>query len=401
MNIFEKCYDRLFQKTLFIAQRVIKFRVPEIKNRIEDIPVILKEHKVTHPLVVSDKIVSTLPRFIDLAEELKLKGFEFNLFTDIKPDPTFEEIDSIVKVYKENNCDSIIAVGGGSTIDAAKAMGLLVTYPNKKLNNFRGMLKVHKSLPLFIALPTTAGTGSEATVASVVTNQENGDKFAINDPHLIPHYAILDDTFLDQLPKQVIGTTGMDAFTHALEAYIGKSSTKFTREMSIKSIKLIKDNLYPFYENNKNDETRKKMLEASFYAGVSFTRAYVGYVHALAHAVGGTYHKAHGYCIAILLPYVLEAFGKSAYKKLAEVSDAMELVNISCQDEEKAKAVLSWIKEMNEKMNIPSSFEGLIEDKDLDNLARHAAKEANPWYPVPKLFSWKKLKDILIRSNGK
>jgi alcohol dehydrogenase class IV len=264
-----------------------------------------------------------------------------------------------------------------------------------------GLLKVKKKLPYFIAVPTTAGTGSEASIASVVTNEETKDKFAISDGKLVPNVAILDDSLLKGLPSELVATTGMDAFTHAIESYINHAGNKKSKEYAKKSLYLIKNHLYEFYSDRENDIARHNMLYASFYAAISFTRSYVGYVHALAHAIGGVYHKPHGYLIAILLPYVLEAYGKKAYKALAKASIEMGIGSNTSSREENALSLISWIRELNQKMGIPNSLDNLINEKDYLPLAEHASIEANPWYPVPKELDKNELAFVLRKANSK
>lgn len=401
MNIVKRLYYRAFQKSVRLLSKLIKFPIPKIKDNLEDIIDILKAKKLKKPLFVVSNTVSKSERFNSFIKVLDNEEIKYFIYTGVTPDPTFKSIDVLTGFYRAHECDSIIAIGGGSVIDAAKAMGVLASYKKKTLSTFRGVLKVHKRLPYFIAAPTTAGTGSEATIASVVINEEKNDKFSITDGHLVPRVAILDDTLLKGLPKHIIAQTGMDAFTHAIEAYLGNNPSRASNDASLKSLYLTKNNLYEFYLDSNNTEARKNMLYASFYAGIALTRAYVGYVHALAHAVGGMYHIPHGKAIAILLPYVLEAYGEKAYKKMAIVSDELDLCDKNLSKEEKAKALISWIRDMNAKMEIPSHFDGLIKTHDLDFLVNHAYHEANPWYPVPKILDYKELKDILILANGK
>ena len=399
MNIISKAYSRCFQAGIRVLSKIIRFSIPKSYERLEDIAKSIKNHKLKKPILVVSNTVSKLDRFKDLLASLDKEEISYFVYTGVGSDPTFKMIDVLTGFYKAHECDSIIAIGGGSIMDAAKVMGVLVKYPKKRIEKFRGVLKVHRNLPFFIAVPTTAGTGSEVTIAAVVTNEATGDKFSISDGHLVPDEIILDDTLLKDLPKTIIAGSGMDALTHAIEAYIGESGTKFTDTNALKAINLIGSNLEEFYNNPLNDSARKNMLYASYHAGLAFTRAYVGYVHSLAHAVGGVYHKSHGLSVAILLPYVLEAYGKNAYKKLAKAYDEINPLGYNLSIEDKAKSLICYIRDLNKSLDIPSSFNGLIKEKDLDALASHAAKEANPWYPVPKELSKKELKEILIKAN--
>ncbi len=400
MGIFNTIYSRSVQLVLKMAMPFIKIRIPQTHSDLFDVVDIIKKENLKHPLIVSGNHVSKHHKIQKLFSKLKETNIEFSLFTDVKSDPTFENIEQIYEFYKNNSCDSIISIGGGSIIDASKALGCKITSPNKKLSSFKGILKVKKDIPFLIACPTTAGTGSEATIASVVVDEKTNDKFAINDPHLVPDIAILDNTLLDSLPKDTISITGIDALSHAVEAYIGRSNSKLTREKALDAIKLIDENLVKFYNDPTDSEARNNMLIASYEAGISFTRAYVGYVHALAHAIGGLYHLPHGYCIAILMPYILETYGSSIYKSTAKINDQLSLSDKEAVDEEKCLAFIDWIKELNKKLNIPETFENKIKEDDYLKLAIHAFKEANPLYPVPKILNIKKLVEIIKKSNG-
>jgi alcohol dehydrogenase class IV len=249
----------------------------------------------------------------------------------------------------------------------------------------RGLLKVMKKIPLLIAVPTTAGTGSETTIAAVISNPLTHEKYAVNDFHLVPKYAVLDPLITVGLPPHITATTGMDALTHAVEAYVGRSNTEETRQAARKAVKLIHDNLYTAYVDGGNLTARSNMLTAAFYAGIAFTKAYVGYVHAIAHTLGGYYRIPHGLANAVILPYVLDYYGEAAHQQLAELAD---LIGISVESDStavKAGKFIAWIREMNASMNIPTKLGG-IQAADLPGMIHNALKEANPLYPVPKIL---------------
>jgi alcohol dehydrogenase class IV len=401
MNVIKIAYARTFQFFLRIASKIVRFPIPMTKERLEDIPTLLNSNGLKCPILIVSNTVSKGKRYESVIKMLEAYQIKYFPYIGIASDPTFKTIEVLAGFYKAHECDSIIAIGGGSVIDAAKAMGVLVSNKYKNLSRFKGVLKVKKKLPYFIAVPTTAGTGSEASIASVVTNEETKDKFAISDGKLVPNVAILDDSLLKGLPSELVATTGMDAFTHAIESYMNHAGNKKSKEYAKKSLYLIKNHLYEFYSDRENDIARHNMLYASFYAAISFTRSYVGYVHALAHAIGGVYHKPHGYLIAILLPYVLEAYGKKAYKALAKASIEMGIGSNTASREENALSLISWIRELNQKMGIPNSLDNLINEKDYLPLAEHASIEANPWYPVPKELDKNELAFVLRKANSK
>ena len=285
-------------------------------------------------------------------------------------------------------------------MDCAKATGARVAKPNKSLSKMKGVLKVNKKIPLLIAVPTTAGTGSETTLAAVITDSKTRHKYAINDFVLIPRYALLDASLTVGLPKHITSTTGMDALTHAIEAYIGKSTTKQTRRCAKFAVKTIFENILEVYNNGQNLQARQNMLEASYNAGLAFTKSYVGYVHAIAHSLGGKYNIPHGLANAIILPYVLKRFGKSIYKKLWQLGIYAGLFDESVSYETGAKMFIAKIEQLNSEMNIPTKIEQIIDD-DIASLAKTADQEANPLYPVPVLLTAKELEELYIKiKNG-
>lgn len=271
-------------------------------------------------------------------------------------------------------------------MDCAKGVGARVARPKKSIPQMKGVLKVLKKLPPLFAIPTTAGTGSETTIAAVITNSKTHEKYAINDTALIPHYAVLDPLLTIKLPPHITSTTGIDALTHAVEAYIGRSNTKQTKQQGREAVKLIFDNIYEAYSNGTNITARANMQRASYLAGMAFTRAYVGYVHAIAHTLGGFYSLPHGLANAIILPYILEYFGSSAHKPLAELADLVEISAPADTNEQKAVKFIEAIKQLNESMNIPRKVKGIVES-DIPLMAKRALAEGNPLYPVPKIMS--------------
>ncbi|MCL1901600.1 MAG: iron-containing alcohol dehydrogenase, partial [Firmicutes bacterium] len=288
----------------------------------------------------------------------------------------------------------IIAVGGGSSIDCAKAIGAKIAKPKKSLHKMKGVLKVRKKIPLLIAVPTTSGTGSEVTIAAVITNPETREKYAINDPCLIPHVVVLDANLTKGLPKNITAATGMDALTHAVEAFIGKSNTKKTKKWALEAAKLIFENIKKVYDEPLNTIARSNMQWAALLAGKAFTRAYVGYIHAIAHTLSGFYGTPHGLANAIILPVVLNEYGKSVYKKLSQLSIYAHLGKKENSDRQNAKIFIDKIIELNNYMGIPSAIKEIkIEDEDL--MIQRALSEANPLYPVPKLWSQKEIAKII------
>ena len=309
---------------------------------------------------------------------------------------TIPNVEEARELYLNHNCEAIIAFGGGSPMDCAKVAAARVAAPNKLIPSMRGTLKVLTKLPPLYAVPTTAGTGSETTIAAVIVNPETHEKFAINDPCLRPKMAVLDPELTVGLPPHITSTTGMDALTHAVEAYIGRSNTPATKAAAEKAVKMIFENLETAYNEPKNIEARDNMLNASFNAGIAFTQAYVGYVHAIAHNLGGFYNVPHGLANAIILPYVLRYYGDAIYDKLAALADIAGLKTDGMSYEEKATYFIDEICAMNARMKIPASFD-CIKEEDIPTIAERAMYEGNPLYPVPKLMDEEQCEQ-LIRS---
>ncbi|MBP3445772.1 MAG: iron-containing alcohol dehydrogenase [Clostridia bacterium] len=382
----KNAYYRTYQKAFKVVMPVFNWDEPELlkgPGAIKDLPALVKSKGVNNVLIVTDKGLMSLNLLDSLFENLEKQNIKYTVYDGVQPNPSIENIEEARRIYLKNNCEGIIAFGGGSPMDCAKVAGARVSNPNTTVSQMRGLLKVFKKLPPFFAVPTTAGTGSETTLAAVVSNMQTHEKYAINDPKLRPKYAVLDPELTTGLPKKITSTTGMDALTHAVEAYIGQSGVKSTDDYAEKATKLIFDNLEKAYEDGKDIEARENMLVASFYAGMAFTRAYVGYVHAIAHNLGGLYGTPHGLANAVILPHVLEYYGETAHEKLAKLADIVGIDGDS--DKEKAEKFIEEIKEMNEEMDIPEHFD-FIKDEDIPTIVARALKEGNPLYPVPKIM---------------
>lgn len=403
MNILKKIYCRTFQFILRIGMYFIPFPSPKLisgEDSVLKVKDILNEKDIDKVLIVTDKNLFSLGLLDKMLNSLEEKNIDYIMYNDVVPNPTIDNIEEGLKLYNDNDCKAIIAFGGGSPMDTAKGIGARVARPKKPIHKMKGLLKVGKKLPMIIAIPTTAGTGSETTVAAVISNPKTHEKYPINDPRLVPEYAVLDPNLIINLPSKITSTTGMDALTHAIEAYIGGSNTRKTKRSAILAVKLIFNNLEESYINPHNKEARNNMLIASYHAGVAFTRAYVGYVHALAHTLGGFYGVPHGLANSILLPVVLEKYGDSVYKKLAELSDFVNLTDTKLSNKEKAETLILEIKNMNSRMNIPSKIENTIKDEDIPLMVKRADQEGNPLYPVPKLMDKSEFLEIINSIRG-
>ncbi|MBE6049113.1 MAG: iron-containing alcohol dehydrogenase [Clostridium sp.] len=394
---FKKIYYRLNQNVLKIGMKFIKFKEQEVLSgtgSITKLVEVLRKYGIKKVLIVSGKTITKLGLLDELIKNLEKEKIEFSLFNDVMANPTIDSVENGVKRYKEIGAEAIIAFGGGSPMDCAKIIGARVNNKNLEVKNMRGMLKIRKKMPPFFAVPTTAGTGSESTIAAVITDSSNHEKYAIIDPKLMPDYAVLDPSLTVALPKSVTSTTGMDALTHAIEAYIGNFGTKETDENALKAMKIIFSDLEIAFNDGENLDARNNMLIASNYAGLAFTRANVGYVHAFAHALGGLYGVAHGLANAIILPYILEYYKETVYNKLAQVAIYTKLGTEKEKNIDLYNKVINKIKDMNKNMNIPTKVKELKKD-DFELITERVLKEGNPGYPVPKIMGKKECVEIL------
>ncbi|MBQ4061928.1 MAG: iron-containing alcohol dehydrogenase [Christensenellaceae bacterium] len=390
MNILKKAYSRVFQTAFRIAIPILPYREPISYSRTIETLVFLRDRRVKDVLLVTDAHIRQAGLTRKLEDELKNNGINCTVYDGTRPNPTVKNVEEALKLYKDNGCQALIAFGGGSPMDCAKAVGARVAYPKKQLYDMKGILKVLRKTPPLIAIPTTAGTGSEVTVSAVITDDEKHYKYTMNNFTLIPDCAVHDATVTYTLPPSLTATTGMDALTHAVEAFIGRSTTKKTRKLSMDAAKLIISNIERAYSDPTDHEARAAMLKAAYMAGMAFSVSYVGYIHAVAHSLGGQYNIPHGLANSVLLPKVLEDMGEAIYEKLKKLAVFAGIADITDTPEAAAKKFIAKIKLLNSVLGIPDRLEG-IRKEDIPLMAKHADKEANPLYPVPVLMDAKEL----------
>lgn len=393
MFFIKKIWCRIFQIGFRTALPVLPYREPKIIDSCLKLDNVLKKEEIKSVLIVTDKGIVSNGLVAPVEDVLKKNNIKYVIFDKTQPNPTVKNVEEALSVYKSNNCNCLIAIGGGSSMDCAKALGARISYPNKTVGQMKGILRVLRKLPTLIAIPTTAGTGSEVTLASIITDSEKQHKYALMSFPLIPHYAVLDASLTYSLPSHLTATTGMDALTHAVEAYIGRSTSKETRKLALQATKLIFENIEIAYADGKNHRARENMLYAAYKAGVAFSKSYVGYIHAVAHSLGGQYGTPHGLANAVIMPYVLKSYGQSAYKKLHKLAISVGISNESEAHKIGAEKFIKEIERLNAKMQIPDKLTG-IRKEDISIMAKHAEKEANPLYPVPKLMTRKELKSF-------
>ena len=395
MNTF---FCRAFQCCFAVGAHFLPWRRPKVYAgpgsllRAADI---LRENGLRRPFVVASRRQCADEHFRALQEKLDEQDILLSIFSSVEPNPSVETVEKIAAQYKIDSCDCFLVIGGGSPMDAAKAAAARLARPEKTVPQLGGLLKVRRRVPPLIAVPTTAGTGSETTIAAVVTDGHH--KYAISDLCLIPRYAILDPTLSTGLPPRITAETGMDALTHAVEAYLSRFyNTGMTRALAESAVVAIFAHLERAYRDGASLDDRAAMLQASFDAGAAFTRASVGNVHAIAHTLGGLSGVPHGLANAVLLPLVLEDYGAAAYPRLAHLAGLLGLKGDT--EETRAKAFIAEIRAMNARMNVPDRLD-CIRDEDIPLMARWAAQEANPVYPVPVIYDEARFTRVIERAR--
>ena len=387
---------RIFQVALKVGNYFLNYRTPQClegPGKVRELGAFLKEKGIGDVLVVTGSGMMRRGQVQPLLAGLEENNIRYTVQTFERTDPTSEDVELGYRTYKENGCTAIVAIGGGSRIDCAKGIAAKVACPGKLVSQLQGILRVRRRIPTFIAIPTTAGAGSETTVAAVITDSRTYRKAAINDPVLIPDYAVLDPELTVGLPPHTTATTGMDALAHAVEAYTNHTyNTALENRLAKEAVKLIHDNILVAYSDGANLEARQNMQLAAFYAGRAFTRGCVGYVHAIGHTLGSLYGIAHGLAMAVLLPHVLRAYGPAAYRRLAELAEICGISGNS--DEEKAAAFIRWIEDTNAQMGLPNKFK-VVKNKDIDQMITWARREANPLYPVPVIWGQEDFRKLI------
>ncbi|MES0873404.1 iron-containing alcohol dehydrogenase [Sinimarinibacterium sp. HSW-8] len=378
-------FYRLFMLVLKLATKILNFRQPELYSgpgSSLQLCEAIARAGVQRLLVVSDAMLVKIGLLQPMLDKLKALGVHTVLYDGVQPDPTIEQIETGLALLKRERCTAILAIGGGSSMDAAKVIAARATNPHK-IAWMAGLMRIlFKPMPLYV-VPTTAGTGSEVTIAAVVSDPASARKFAIMDPKLVPVGAALDGALMTGLPPAITAATGMDALTHAVEAYISRNATPETDADALEATRLIMHNLPKVMADGSDLQARQNMALASYKAGVAFTKAGVGYVHAISHKLGALYHVPHGLANAIVLPYVLEYSKPACTQRLAELAEAAGLKRGGESADRLADAFIGHIRSLNAAFKIPAKVDKLKAD-DIPAVVDSAIREARWTYAVPR-----------------
>lgn len=362
-------------------------------GKVLQIPELLQMQGVTRALIVTDKSLVALGLLAPLLARMDESRISYFVYDDIQPDPTYTTADNGLALCQKNKCNGIVAVGGGSVLDTAKAISVAAAN-GKPPRALAGQLKVKKPGVLLIAVPTTAGTGSEATLAAVLSDPDTHSKSTIVDPKIVPSIAVLDSALTVGLPKHITAATAMDALTHAVEAYVSGYATAQSRHFSEISIRLIYQNLEHVYQNPTDLQGRENLLLASFYGGLAFTRTYVGYVHAFAHNIGGKYGIPHGLANAVLLPHIMQLYLPTCEKDFAALARIVGVADEKETDAKNAQRFVQSLFDLNKAVAIPLVLEKFPVSA-VTQMREAAFHECHGTYPVPYYLTTEQADELL------
>ncbi|MBI5995999.1 L-threonine dehydrogenase [Clostridium perfringens] len=327
-------------------------------------------------LIVTDKVLGQIGIVKKVTDVLDNKNIEYAIYDETKPNPTVKNVNDGLALLKEKECDFVISLGGGSAHDCAKGIALLATNGGE-IKDYEGVDKSKKPQLPMVGINTTAGTGSEMTLFAIITDEERHIKMALVDKHLTPIIAVNDPMLMLAMPKSLTAATGMDALTHAIEAYVSTAATPITDTCAEKAIELISNYLVNAVENGQDVEARDMMAYAEYLAGMAFNNASLGYVHAMAHQLGGFYNLPHGVCNAILLPHVQEYNKSTSASRLAKIAKIMGGNIEGLTDEQGADLCIDMIKSLSQTIGIPEGLGVLgVKESDFETLATNALNDA-------------------------
>ena len=366
-------------KSMHMGQ-VTSFFIPTVtlvgQGCSKEIPNRLKSIGGAKPLIVTDKGIVACGVLKQVTDILDAGGVNYAIYDETVPNPTDKNVEAATAAYKDNKCDSLISIGGGSSHDCAKGVGFVVGNGGK-IHDYEGVDKSTKAMPPYLAVNTTAGTASEITRFCIITDEARHIKMAIVDKHVTPLLSVNDSSLMIGMPKSLTAATGMDALTHAIEAYVSIAATPITDACALKAVTMIAENLPLAVEDGSNAKAREAMAYAQFLAGMAFNNASLGYVHAMAHQLGGFYNLPHGVCNAVLLPHVQVFNSKVAAARLRDCAAAMGVNVTGKNDAEGAEACINAIRELAKKVDIPAGLRDLnVKEEDFAVLATNALKDA-------------------------
>lgn len=386
---FSKTFTFIKEPSKYIGEGSIK----NINHILLD-----RRYQVHNVLIVTGPEISQTELLQPIYDNLKRNGINYSVYSGVKVEPTVDQVEEGVSIYQQKKCEAIVAFGGGSVIDVAKCIGARVKNPMKPLKKIVGMMKVKNKLPLLVAIPTTAGTGSDASFTAELNDLKTNYKYKIVDPKLMPKFAILDSNLTVDLPKEQIAASAMGAFANAIEAYISKGHGISSDKYAIEAARLINENIEAACKDAEKDKNLLKvhdnLLLGAHFSGVASLKAGFGFCHAIANALSGKYHLSTSLMNAILLPYVLKAYGDVAVDRLAKLADELEYP-ISEDTNLKAEWLIKRFETLCQTFELTNNLKEIIDPNEIQEIAGKAYAEATPLYPAPKMFDIAEVKGII------
>lgn len=343
---------------------------------LKKLPGILKDNHIDNALLVSDHGLESIGVVKKITDILDEGGVQYTTYLDVIPNPTISVVEEATALYQKNNCKSIIALGGGGPMDVSKAVGVLVKFGGS-IKDYVGVGNVPGPIVPMLAIPTTAGTGSEVTASSVITDAETSFKFSVISHEMLPKYVVLDPELIMTAPASIAAACGVDALIHALEAYISTDANLFTDAFAEKAMELIGKNIRRFVANRKDEEAACAMMAGSTFAGIAFAWAKLGDIHAMSHPVSGFFHVAHGVANSVLMPTVIEFNALADHGRYEKIYNYIREGMAPCTDF-KPEMLVEEVKKLNRQLGIPENLRavGVTEDK-IPAMAADAMKAAN------------------------
>lgn len=396
--MLKELLSRTYQLSLKMVTNFLDWNPPTVINcvgGIEKLAPKLAEENINRVLIVTDQIVMKTGLLDSLLKRLDDENIIYFIYRNHDDSAAFNG-ERAASMFVEKDCQAIIGFGGGKSLDSAKATGIFTSHDVEDLRQFKGMFKLKNKLPYIVAVPTTAGSGTEATISTILTDETSGVKYTVVDSKLMPKLVVLDPELLVSLPEDITAYAGMDALCHAIESYLSKYSNKQTRNLSEEATGLIFNNLVLSYRDGTDIAARTDMQRAAYFAGKAIAKTGVGNTHALAHALESRYDIQHGQLVAYILPFVLEKYGSKIHEDLAKLADIINISDAEDNTKTKAEKFIESIRELNKDLNIDLPINSL-NSSEIHGLAKLAYKEANPTYPVPVIFTKDDFQGLLER----
>lgn len=396
MFYIKVAFYKAIMQVLKLAGKLIPQTQPFIfsgKDAALALTKLIIEQDKQHVFIVTDAVLNKLGIANKICEQLALHNVNVTVFDQVTPDPSESVVNDGIALLKAQQCDLVLAIGGGSSIDAAKMMAVLA-HSGQTIKGVAGLLKIKKfGLPLCV-IPTTSGTGSEVTMAAVITDTDSQSKSLIVSPKMLAMATALDPLMMSGMPAKITADTGFDALTHAIEAYLSTYANAQTDQFSLTAIKVIFKQLPQCYHHGDDLDARQALALASCYAGLAFNKTNVGYVHAISHQIGAKYHSPHGFTNAVVLPFILEFYCQSCEQRLAEMAAAIGINTSLMSADEAAKQFIRAVKTLQKEVAIPAKL-ACINQQDITELSKSALQEAHYFYPVPKYLTRQQCETIL------